>query len=249
MPVRSETSVLVLRHVPHEHPGRLGPALQARGFHTRTIDFFADAHARPSLDAVAALLVMGGPMNVDEATRYPFLATGVRLIERALAQSLPVLGICLGSQLLAKALGARVYPNARKEIGWYPIFPTPAARDDLLLQPFHPRETVFHWHGDTFDLPAGAVLLVRSAVCQHQAFRYGTTAYGVQFHVETTPDMLSAWLAVPENQAELAALPPDQAVDLTALHAATQEHATRLVALSAHIGEAFCDFLGARVAR
>lgn len=243
MPHPFGRTILVLCHVPHEHPGRLDPALRARGIATRTVDFFADAQASPSLDGVAGLLVMGGPMNVDETARYPFLATEVRLLERALAQGLRILGICLGSQLLAKALGARVYPNPRKEIGWYPIFPTPAARDDPLLSSFDASETVFHWHGDTFDLPAGAVLLARSAACAHQAFRWGRAAHGLQFHVETTPDMIATWLSIPDNQAELAALPPHQAVDLAALHAATSAHAARLAALSDHIAAAFADIL------
>ncbi|MBI4504634.1 MAG: gamma-glutamyl-gamma-aminobutyrate hydrolase family protein [Chloroflexi bacterium] len=235
--------VLVLRHVPHEHHGSLATAFARQGVGVRLVDMFADPPAHLALDGVAGLVVMGGPMNVDETARYPFLATEAAVIERALGRGLPVLGICLGSQLLAKALGARVYPNTRKEIGWWPIFPTAAARDDPLARPIAEGEVVFHWHGDTFDLPEGATLLAGSAACRHQAFRYGRTAYGLQFHVETTPEMIAAWLAVPENRAELAALPPDQAVDLAALHAATRRHSGRLAAHSAQVGATFCGLL------
>ena len=102
---------------------------------------------------------------------------------------LPVLGICLGAQLLAKTLGARVYPNRVKEIGWYPIELTPAAADDPLFAQSG-AQTVFQWHGDTFDLPAGAVHLARSPLCENQAFRYGHNAYGLQFHIEMTAAMI-----------------------------------------------------------
>ena len=115
-----------------------------------------------------------------------------------LAMDLPVLGICLGSQLLAKTLGARVYPNHVKEIGWYPVELTPAAADDPLFAQSGTR-TMFQWHGDTFDLPSGAVHLARSPACENQAFRYGRRAYGLQFHIEMTAAMIDDWLSVPEQ--------------------------------------------------
>ncbi|MGX5817552.1 type 1 glutamine amidotransferase [Chitinophaga lutea] len=124
------------------------------------------------------LIVMGGPMGVYEDEQYPWLAREKALIREAVAKDMPVLGICLGSQLIASALGAKVYPNATKEIGWFPV----RLFDDTAPDP----TTVFHWHGDTFDLPEGAVHLAESAVCKNQAYRVGEKVIGLQFHFEVT---------------------------------------------------------------
>jgi GMP synthase (glutamine-hydrolysing) len=119
---------------------------------------------------------------------------------------MPVLGICLGSQLLAKAAGARVYPNAVKEIGWYSLELTADAADDPLFARCPPNPTVFQWHGDTFELPPGATHLAQSAACRHQAFRIGQAAWGLQFHLEVTAEMIETWLTEPGNCCELAGL-------------------------------------------
>lgn len=198
--------VLVLRHVPHEHPGTLTGVLTAAGFRVRMVDLFLPDMGVPAMGDAAALVVMGGPMNVDETDRYPFLVSEVRLIQEAVERARPVLGICLGSQLIAKALGERVYPNGQKEIGWYPLSLTNAGVQDPVLGHLRRREWVFQWHGDTFDLPANAAHLASSARCRNQAFRYGTNVYGLQFHLEVTPAMIAEWLAEPANAAELAAL-------------------------------------------
>jgi GMP synthase (glutamine-hydrolysing) len=146
-------------------------------------------------------------MNVDQIDEYPFLRLEVEWIQQALAREVPVLGICLGAQLLAKAAGARVYANHAKEIGWYEIELTPEASDDSLFGGCERRQTVFQWHGDTFDLPSGAVCLARSELCERQAFRYRSKAYGLQFHVEVTAPMVEAWLSERVNRRELAGLP------------------------------------------
>ena len=137
----------------------------------------------------AGLLVMGGPMAVYELDRHPYLRDEIKLIEAALAEGKPVLGVCLGSQLLAASLGARVYPG-RKEIGWCRVTLGDSAEGDPLWSGVERAFTAFHWHGDVFDLPGGATLLASSATTTHQAFRHGRSAYGILFHMEVTEEMV-----------------------------------------------------------
>lgn len=198
--------IIALRHVPHEGLGTIEDAIRREGLRLELIDQFRKPLSEFQPELAAGLVVMGGPMNVDETALYPFLADEVHWIQRAVEAELPVLGVCLGSQLLAKALGSRVYPNRVKEIGWYGVELTDAARDDALFGVCGPVETVFHWHGDTFDLPDGAVLLARGASCQNQAFRHGPAAYGLQFHIEVTSEIIRDWLGEPGNCGELRGL-------------------------------------------
>jgi len=209
---------LILRNVSLETAGSLESYLAEAGLECRYFDLFRETPQQLPLQEAAALVVMGGPMGVHEVEQYPFLAAEVRWIQQAVAQQLPMLGICLGSQLLAKAMGARVYPNGVKEIGWYPLHILPAAASDSLFADCQNTETVFQWHGDTFDLPTGAVLLAQSGQCKHQAFRVGSFAWGFQFHIEMTPDMVDLWLSEPGNREELAQL---DSIDPAAIRAAT----------------------------
>jgi GMP synthase (glutamine-hydrolysing) len=195
-------NVLILRQVPHEPGGTLEIALQKAAVDFRYIDLYQETPDGLPLDEAAGLVVMGGPMNVDQVDRYPFLAKELGWIEQAIDLELPMLGICLGSQLLAKTLGARVYRNRISEIGWYPIELTSTAADDALFGQGG-RRTVFQWHGDTFDLPGGAVHLARNDWCENQAFRYGPRAYGLQFHLEMTAELVDDWLAEAGNCREL----------------------------------------------
>jgi GMP synthase (glutamine-hydrolysing) len=204
-PSEVKPRVLIIRHMPHEAGGTLESALGRAGLKFHYVDLYRETPARLPLDEASGLIVLGGPMNVDQTDEYPFLADDVRWIQQAIARGLPLLGICLGSQLLAKALGARVYPNGVKEIGWYPIELTPAAADDPLFAQSGGR-TVFQWHGDTFELPGGAVHLARSPLCENQAFRYGRNVYGLQFHIEMTAAMIDEWLSEKGNCRELAEL-------------------------------------------
>jgi GMP synthase (glutamine-hydrolysing) len=198
-------TVAVLRHVRHETLGSLEALIRQAGLDIECVDLFGPPRRFHPWHHLG-LVVLGGPMNVDQTDEYPFLAAEVEWIRAALAGQTPVLGICLGSQLLAKAAGARVYPNSVKEIGWYPLELTEAAAHDPLFAGCPAGATVFQWHGDTFDLPPSATHLAESAACRHQAFRVGDRAWGLQFHLEVTAEMIETWLTEPGNCGELAGL-------------------------------------------
>jgi len=236
-------SVLVLRHVPHETLGTLQEHLAEAGLPWHYVDLYQQVPAALDLDAAAGLIVLGGPMNVDEVQQYPFLKPECEWIRAAIERQLPTLGICLGAQLIAKALGARVFPNGIKEIGWYQLQLTPAAADDGLFSGSRSHETVFQWHGDTFDLPRGAIHLAESRLCRHQAFRYGASAYGLQFHIEMTPDMIEQWLDVAENRSELATL---DYIDPEAIRQQTAEHFPAMEVLGQRILPRFVALCAAR---
>ena len=189
-------SVLVLRHEPFEHLGYFAQILADRTvrFTYKDLDEPLDGQ---TASGHAGLIVMGGPQSANDP--LPGLAAEIKVISRFIDARLPVLGICLGAQLIAKALGARVYANASKEIGWAPVFFTAAVERDPLFSGLPSPTMFFHWHGETFDLPAGAEWLAYSALCRHQAFRYRANVYGVQFHPEITPEMIVDWSAQPAN--------------------------------------------------
>jgi GMP synthase (glutamine-hydrolysing) len=136
----------------------------------------------------------------------PGLRDELGVIERALRKQTPLLGICLGSQLIAKALGAKVYRNGELEIGWEPVWLTGAGEQDAIFHGVSSPEVFFHWHGETFDLPAGATWLARSEKCRHQAYRYGQNVYGLQFHPEITPEMIADWCDQPVNCGDVSTL-------------------------------------------
>jgi len=182
--------VLVIQHTPFETPGLIGQALLQRGFSLQTIHSASGDSVPERCDEAAALVVMGGPMGVYQRDRFPFLADEIRLIERTLSVGRPVLGVCLGSQLLAAALGARVKKGPKKEIGWFPVTLTAEGRGDALWSGVAPSLHAFHWHGDIFDLPKGAVSLASSERTACQAFRVGQRAYGLLFHAEVTRDII-----------------------------------------------------------
>jgi GMP synthase (glutamine-hydrolysing) len=192
--------ILVFQHVPYEPLGTLDPLLKQAGFRLRYVNFGRDPDARPALDGYTALIVLGGPMNADDVAGYPHLATEVELIQEALQRDLSILGICLGAQLLAKALGGRVHAGAGREIGWHEVEVTDHGRRDPVLAAFGARSEVFQWHDDVIELPPDAVHLARSKRCSAQAFRYGEQAYGFQFHLEADGALIERWLDVPQHQ-------------------------------------------------
>lgn len=175
-----------LQHVPFEGPAAIADWADARGHVLTTTPLF-DGAAVPDPSGFEWLVVMGGPMGVHDEQDHPWLAPEKALVAESIAAGRTVVGICLGAQLIASALGARVYRNPEKEIGWMPVDLTEQGRVSRLFGTLPPRIKVFHWHGDTFDLPAGAVHLARSAACAHQAFSHGNNVLGLQFHLESTP--------------------------------------------------------------
>jgi GMP synthase (glutamine-hydrolysing) len=186
--------ILVVQHAPFETPGILSELLAAAGYETQTVHSAAGDVVPADCEDAAALIVMGGPMGVYEAEEFPYLRDEMRLIERAFARNMPVLGVCLGSQLLAAALGARVTKGATKEIGWYPVTLTDEARKDSLWRDVTSPLTCLHWHGDIFELPRAAVSLASSERTACQAFRYGERAYGFLMHAEVTPEIVEGML-------------------------------------------------------
>lgn len=199
-------TILALRHVPYESLGMLERVFGERGLEFRYVDVWANGLPACEPERTAGVVVLGGPMNVDEVDKYPFLRDEPGWMRRMVEAEVPLVGICLGSQLLAKAFGARVYPAAKKEIGWYDFELLPAAADDPLFAGLPAAQHVFQWHGDTFDLPDGTVHLARSAAAERQAFRAGRAAWGLQFHAEITPELIEDWLEEPAGRCEIAAL-------------------------------------------
>lgn len=194
--------LLVFQHVAAEPLGTLDPLIRRRGHRMRFVNFQRDPESRPSVDRYRGLVVLGGPMNVDEQDRHPHLKTELAAIEQALARGKPVLGICLGAQLLAHVLGAPVRRQPRPEIGWYHLATTPHGRRDAVLEPLGQTLPVFQWHSYSFDLPSDAVHLAQTETCPNQAFRWGDGAYGFQFHLEADQPLIERWLSMPAFQEE-----------------------------------------------
>lgn len=185
-------TLLVVQHVPWEGPHRILDA--CHDLHVQTVKPLA-GHPLSPPEEVAGAVFMGGPMNVDEVVRFPGLAAEREWIAAAVERAMPLLGICLGAQLLARALGAEVRPGPRPELGFAEV--RVHETDDPLLGGLAPGAEVLHWHGDVFDLPAGAHHLASSAMTENQAFRVNN-AWGVLFHPEADLALVEAWLAVPE---------------------------------------------------
>jgi len=195
--------ILVFQHVPYEPLGTLDPLLKEAGFRIRYVNFGREPDSRPILDGYEALIILGGPMNSDQIATYPNLITEVDIIREAVDRDISVLGICLGAQLLAKALGGTVGRNETREIGWYDVELTEEGACDPVMARFQSRQEVFQWHEDGIELPPGTTHLATSEASQIQAFRHGKHAYGFQFHLEVDESLIERWLTVPANQATL----------------------------------------------
>lgn len=195
--------ILVFQHVAYEPLGTLDPLLKTAGCKIRYVNFGRDAAARPLLHRYAAIIVLGGPMNCDQIDAYPNLISETEILREAVDRNMSVLGICLGAQLLAKAVGGSVSRNAKREIGWHDVDLTDAGEADPVLSTFARRQQVFQWHEDGISLPADSVKLATSAANDVQAFRHGEDAYGFQFHLEVDRTLIERWLTIPEHQGVL----------------------------------------------
>jgi len=185
--------ILIIKHIDIEGPGTLGEFLKSRGEPFQTIELGRGEPLPSILSIYKAVVVLGGPMNVDEEDRFPFLKPENDLIRKVLKEGIPFLGICLGAQLLAKAAGAKVVKSPVKEIGWYQVQICEVGKRDSLFEGFREKVPVFHWHGDMFQIPTNGTLLATNPNCPHQALKVGKNAYGLQFHVEITDTSIKEW--------------------------------------------------------
>lgn len=225
-------TAIAIRHVAFEGLGLLEPALLQAGYTPHIYDACVDDLWTIEPVKTDLLVVLGGPIGAYEDDRYPFLAEELRILEARLAAGRPTLGICLGAQLIARALGARVYPGPAKEIGWGPVTLTDAGRASPLR---HLDGTgVLHWHGDTFDLPEDATLLASTDLVAHQAFAVGPNVLGLQFHGETDGGDIERWLV--GHACELAAA----GIDPRAIREDTARYGAALAQAGANL---FADWL------
>lgn len=185
--------VHVFQHVPHEGPAAIGDWAQARGHSITTTHLYA-GDPPPSLDEFEMLVVMGGPMNIYEYRNHPWLKPERQFLEKALSARKKMVGACLGSQLIADALGSRVTQNAKMEVGWHPVRFSSEARKRFPALP--ESQLALHWHGDTFELPRGAMRLATSDACGEQGYWFADHVLGLQFHPEITPELLKIWCEV-----------------------------------------------------
>jgi GMP synthase (glutamine-hydrolysing) len=216
--IRTRPSAVALRHVAFEDLGRLAPILDREGWNVSFCEAAVDDLNHHSIKCADLAIVLGGPIGVYETDDYPFLTSEIALIEYRLSRDLPTLGICLGSQLMARALGSRVFKGHVKEIGWSNVEVTDAGVAFCLGALQDQDAAVLHWHGDSFDLPQGATRLASNENYENQAFAYGVNALALQFHLEAEPWQLEEWFV--GHAVELAAAK----VSIADLRAATQQH-------------------------
>jgi GMP synthase (glutamine-hydrolysing) len=228
-------SAIAIRHLHFEDLGTLGPILEEAGYQVRYADVCVEDIAALNPLESDLVIVLGGPIGAYEDDLYPTLYDELKLLEKRLAAQRPTLGICLGAQLMARALGARVYPTGGKEIGWGPVTLSAAGRESAFRHLGQDGLAVLHWHGDTFDLPRGATLLASTAFCGNQAYAWGANAVGFQFHPEATAARLEQWFI--GHACEIVAA----RLSVAALRADTARYASRLE-IQAH--KSFTEWLG-----
>jgi GMP synthase (glutamine-hydrolysing) len=234
--------LLVFQHLAAEPLGTLDPLIRARGHRIRFHNFERDPDAEPTLDRYRGLIVLGGSMNVSDRGTRPHLRTELRVIEQALEQGKPVLGICLGAQLLAHVLGARVRRHTRPELGWCDLRTTAEGRRDPVLGALGERTPVFQWHSYTYDLPAGAKQLATTETCEQQAFCWNRNAYGFQFHLEADAPMIERWVTSDSFREQCAAAGLRR--DERAIRTTTDEHLAATRRPAETVFNNFLDLVG-----
>jgi GMP synthase (glutamine-hydrolysing) len=232
----------VIQNTGIEGPGLFAEAFEAAGLRPILVPAWDGAEVPESPDGAGGIVILGGPMGVYEGDRYPQIAREITLTRRALQAGVSFLGICLGGQILASAAGGKVYPGPRAELGWAPVTLTPEGKSDPILGGGEGTLDVFHWHGDTFDLPPSATHLARSDAYANQAFRVGRRAYGFQFHLEFTAQIIDAVLADPENQSWMR----ERASGVTA-EGIREDTLRRAATCAARAREVFARFLASAI--
>jgi GMP synthase (glutamine-hydrolysing) len=216
--------------------GLLGEIVQEHGLTCTVVNVEQDTLPEPtSYDAIIAL---GGPQHVYNIDKHPYFTPEKAFIRRAVAHDIPFLGICLGGQLLAAALGGQVSHHTLTEIGFYDVPLTQAGQQDPLFHGLPGYQKVFHWHEDAFELPPGSTLLATNKTTSNQAFRYGSHAYGLQYHIELNSELLDLWLELPEFQQEIIA-----AISAAAYTNIQQERFTHYQVYHNHTSILFANFL------
>jgi GMP synthase (glutamine-hydrolysing) len=232
--------VLAIRHVSFEDLGSFEHVLGERGLAVRYLDVGLARLDAPDPAAAALMVVLGGPISAFDDAAYPTLKPLLSLLERRIAAGLPTLGICLGAQLVARVLGARVYTSPRKEIGWEPLTLTAAGQASPVRHLDGAHTSMFHWHGDTFDLPVGATRLASTPGCENQAFSWGAHVLGFQCHPEIRAERFEPWLI--GNAGELGATP---GIDAQQLRADTARLGPALEAAARNTFDEWLDETGA----
>lgn len=224
-------TLLAVRHVHFEHLGALEPVFADAGYAIRYLEAYASQDFR-DVHTADLVVLLGGPLSVNDTRDYPFLVPETDAVKVRLLAQRPTLGLCLGAQLMVRALGGRVFPMGHKEIGWSALEGRSSGREHALRHLLQPGLNVMHFHGETFDLPEGAQLLASTALCRHQAFSLGTYGLGLQFHPEVTAEQLESWWV--GHTGELAAAK----LDVPTLRAQSYEHAPKLLSpLAAFVRE------------
>lgn len=227
-PTPNKTAV-VIRHTPIDNLGVFRPVLDQAGYAIRIIEPFVDDVRAIDPAAADLMIVLGGAIGVNDAPTYPFLTHEIHMVERRLATGRPMLGSCLGAQIMAAACGARVYKNREVEVGYHPVTLTPEGEASCLAALAHSDGMTPHWHNDAFDLPQGATRLAFSNLTENQAFSLGPNALGLQFHIEADPRIVGAWLVAYIGDIERAKLSVPEFRDAIARHGAATAEAGALL--------------------